>query len=181
MPYALKERVGTELDRLQASGVIEPVTFSRWAAPIVPVVKSSGEIRICGDFKTTVNPVATPDKYPLPRVDELFTAMSGGSYFTKLDLSHAYQQLVLDDDSQELVTINTHKGLYRFTRLPFGVSAAPSIFQRTMDSLLAGVPKAVAFLDDILITGSDESEHWANVEKVLSLLEEAGLRLRRDK
>jgi transposase InsO family protein len=173
--------VEAELDRLHSTGVITPVTFSRWAAPIVPVIKSSGEIRICGDYKTTVNQVATPDKYPLPRVDELFAAMSGGSYFTKLDLSHAYQQLVLDDESQELVTINTSKGLYRYTRLPFGVSAAPSIFQRTMDSLLADIPKAVAFLDDILITGSNEAEHWANVEAVLTKLEEAGLRLKRDK
>ena len=181
VPFALKERVEAEIDRLESTGVIKPVTFSRWAAPIVPVVKASGKIRICGDYKTTVNQVATPDLYPLPRVEELFAAMSGGAYFTKLDLSDAYQQLVLDEESQELLTINTSKGLYRYTRLPYGVSAAPSIFQRTMDSLLAGIPKTVAFLDDILVTGSTEAEHWANVEVVLTKLEEAGLRLNRDK
>jgi len=181
VPFALKERVEMELNRLESTGVIYPVTFSKWAAPIVPVVKSSGDIRICGDYKTTVNQVATPDKYPLPRVDELFAEMSGGSYFTKLDLSHAYQQLVLDNDSQELVTINTHKGLYRYSRLPFGVSAAPAIFQRTMDSMLADIPSVVAFLDDVLITGSTEAEHWANVAAVLTKFEEAGLRLKMDK
>ena len=90
VPFALKERVEAELDRLHATGVIEPITFSRWAAPIVPIVKSSGDIRICGDYKSTVNQVATPDKYPLPRVDELFASLSGGKLFTKLDLSHAY-------------------------------------------------------------------------------------------
>ena len=90
VPFALKERIEAEIDRLESTGVIKPVTFSRWATPIVPVVKSSGKIRICGDYKTTVNQVATPDLYPLPRVEEFFAAMSGGAYFTKLDLSDAY-------------------------------------------------------------------------------------------
>ena len=90
VPFALKERVEAEIDRLESTGVIKPVTFSRWSVPIVPVVKYSGKIRICGDYKTTVNQVATPDLYPLPRVEELFAAMSGGAQFTKLDLSDAY-------------------------------------------------------------------------------------------
>lgn len=181
VPFALKERVEAELNRLHATGVIEPITFSRWAAPIVPIVKSTGDIRICGDYKSTVNQVATPDKYPLPRVDELFASLSGGKLFTKLDLSHAYNQIELDEVSQEYVTVNTHKGLYRYNRLPFGVSAAPSIFQRTIDSLVAGIPNVVAFLDDLLITGSNEAAHWANVETVLQKLEDAGLRLKREK
>ena len=90
--------------------------------------------------------------------------------------------MVLDKESQAAINNkHTSKGLYRYTRLPYGVSAAPSIFQRTMDSLLAEKPKTVTFLDDILVTGSTEAEHWANVEIVLTKLDEAGLRLNRDK
>ena len=181
VPFAMKQQVDDELDRLLEQGVIEPVTFSRWAAPIVPVAKESGKMRICGDYKVTVNQAANVDTYPLPRVEELFAAMSGGKTFTKLDLSHAYLQLVLDEESRELVTINTHRGLFQYTRMPFGVAAAPAIFQRTIESLLADIPQAVAFLDDVLVTGRNQAEHTANLEKVLSRLQSAGLRLKREK
>ena len=90
-------------------------------------------------------------------------------------------QLVLDEGSRELVTINTHRGLFQYTRMPFGVSAAPAIFQRTIESLLADIPQAVAFLDDVLVTGHTEAEHIANLEKVLHRLQSAELRLRREK
>lgn len=181
VPFALKAKVESELQRLESAGVLEKVTFSRWASPIVPVVKSSGNLRICGDYKATVNPSLLPDCYPLPRVEELFTKLTGGKTFSKLDLSNAYQQLELDDDSRELTTINTTKGLYQFTRCPYGISTAPSIFQRTMDSLLADIPQTAVFLDDVLVTGNSEEEHLANLNAVMTRLENAGLRLRKEK
>ena len=119
--------------------------------------------------------------YPIPRIEDLFTAMSGGLVFTKLDLSHAYLQLVLDESSREYLTINTHKGLYEYTRLPFGVSSAPSIFQRTMENLLQGIEKLAIYIDDILITGRTEEEHLCNLDEVLQRLEEAGMRLKEKK
>ena len=80
--------------------IITPVSFSHWAAPIVPVViKQDGTIRLCGDYKVTVNQAAKTESYPLPRIEDLFTALSGGKIFTKLDLSHAYQQVLLHEDS----------------------------------------------------------------------------------
>ena len=88
----------------------------------MPVVKGDGSIRIYGDFKRTVNSLARTKVYPLPRNEELFACLSGGQTFTTLDLSHAYFQLELEKESQELVTINTHKGLYMYTGLPFGVA-----------------------------------------------------------
>ena len=91
LPYALKDKVEKELLRLQESGVIKPIQFSDWAAPIVPVVKSDGSIRICGDYKVTVNAVAKLETYPLPKVADSFAALSGGVLFSKLDLSNAYQ------------------------------------------------------------------------------------------
>ena len=114
-------------------------------------------------------------------MEELFTSLSGGKKFTKLDLSHAYLQLELEEQSRELVTINTHKGLFQYTRLHFGVSVAPAIFQRTIEGLLADIPHTVAFLDDVLITGKTEKEHLENLEKVLNRLCEAGLRLKHGK
>ena len=129
VPYTLKLKVEVELDRLEKAGVIRPVQFSDWAAPIVPVVKRDGTIRICGDYKLTVNQAATTDAYPLPRIEDLFASLSGGKLFSKLDLAHAYQQIPLADESMKYTTINTHKGLYQYTRLPFGVASAPSIFK----------------------------------------------------
>ena len=181
VPYAMKEKVELELDRLYQQGIIEPVQFSEWAAPIVPVLKQSGDIRICGDYKLTVNGVAKLDTYPLPRIEDLFSSLSGGKYFSKLDLAQAYLQLPLDEASRKYVTINTQKGLYQYTRLPFGVASAPSIFQRTMDNLLQGIANVCVYLDDILISGATETDHLHNLQEVLSRLEQAGMHLKKDK
>ena len=108
IPYALKEKVENELDRLQQEVIIEPVQFAEWAAPIVPVCKSNGQIRICGDYKVTIIRSVVEDKYPLPRVNDLYASLAGGESFTKLDLSHAYLQLPLDEGSRDYVTVNTH-------------------------------------------------------------------------
>ena len=88
---------------------------------------------------------------------------------------------MLDDLSTKLVTINTHQGLYEFTRLPFGVASAPAIFQRAMDQVLQGIPHCICYLDDILVTGRSDAEHLANLEEVLRRLQEYGIRLKREK
>ena len=75
--------------------------------PIVAVPKSDGRIRICRDYKVTVNPHIEPDRHPLPKPDDLFASLSGGKKFTKIDLSHAYLQIMLDDESKEFMVINT--------------------------------------------------------------------------
>ena len=81
-------------------------------------------------------------------------------------MSQAYQQLVLDDDSKGIVTINTHKGLFSYQRLPFGVSSAPGTFQRTMETILAGVPRVLVYLDDIIVTEASQEEHMSNLKQV---------------
>ncbi|KAK3747895.1 hypothetical protein QZH41_001360 [Actinostola sp. cb2023] len=181
VPYTLREKIEQELERLQKEGTIEPVQYSDWATPIVPVVKSDGTIRLCGDYKLTVNKVSTLDAYPIPKIDDLYTKLAGGKTFTELDLSHAYEQMLLDDDSKQNVTINTHQGLYRYNRLPYGVSSTPGIFQRTMETLLQGIPCVGVFLDNILITGRTEEEHLRNINETLKRLSEAGLRLKTKK
>lgn len=121
VPFSMKEGVEKALEELEKSGIISPVRYSKWATPIVPVVKADGSIRIW-DFKGTINQVIKVDPCPLPRVEELFAKLAGGKQFTKLDMSQAYLQLELDEG---YVTISTHKGLFRYNRLPFGVSTAP--------------------------------------------------------
>ena len=145
MPYSMRDKVNQELEKLQQQGIIEPVQFSEWAAPIVPVLKSDGTIRICGDYRLTVNQASLVDTYPIPRIQDLYAKLAGGTKFTKLDMSQAYLQLPLDQESKELVTINTQKGLFHYNRLPFGVSSSPAIFQRVMDSILQGLPGVIVY------------------------------------
>ena len=154
---------------------------SEWAAPIVPILKGDGSIRLCGDYKVTVNPVLNVDTYPLPRIEDLFAALSGCKVFSKLDLKHAYLQVPLDEDSKKYTTINTLKGLFQYERLPFGIASAPSLFQRIMENLLSDIPQVSVYLDDILITGKDHADHLYHLHLVLQRLESTGLTLKKSK
>ena len=156
--------------------------MSEWASPIVSILKPDKlNVRICGDFKQTVNPVSSLDKYPIPKIEDLFATLANGKFFSKIDLSQAYQQLPLADESKQYVVINTHKGLFRYTRLPFGVSSAPGIFQRVMENVLQGIPNVVIYLDDILLSSANKSDHLKLLDQVLDRLEKAGLRARKEK
>ena len=144
--YAMKEKIEKELDRLMSLGILEPIQFSEWASPIVPVLKSDGSVRICGDFKVTLNSVSKLDCHPIPRIEDLFATLGGGKLFSKLDMSQAYQQLELDKVSKQYTVINTHKGLFRYRRLPFGIASALAIFQRVMESLLQNIPRVIVYI-----------------------------------
>lgn len=181
VPFSLKEPLEKELSRLECLGILQKVMHSEWAAPVVVVPKGDGCLRVCGDYKTTVNPVLVVDKYPLPRPDDLMSQLAGGQRFSKIDLSQAYQQVQLDDESRKFVTINTHQGLYQYTRVPFGISSAPALFQKIMDTILQGVPNTICYLDDILVTGKNETEHLRNLEEVLKRLQQNGLRVKPEK
>ena len=107
------------LKKLEADGVIKPVQFSQWVAPIVPVLKPDGSVRICGDYKVTLNQAAKTDTYPLPKIEDLFTSLCGGKLFSKMDLASAYLQIPLEEESKEYTTINTHKGLNYIVTIAF--------------------------------------------------------------
>ena len=153
VPYAVRDELAKELDRLVSDGVLKKVDFAEWASKIVVVRKQNRTLRVCADFKPTVNPQLEVNQYPLPTPEDLFSKLAGGVMFTVLDLSHAYQQIELEEDSRQYVVVNTHKGFYRYTRLPYGIASAPAIFQNVMESLLSDVPGVGIYLDDLLITG----------------------------
>ena len=181
LPFALKPVVGAELDRLEKEQVLEKVTHSDWATPLVVVRKPGGKVRLCGDFKVTLNPALKTDVYPFPLPEELFQKLNGGHKFSKLDLAEAYLQIPLDEKSNELTVINTHQGLYKFKRLPFGLSCAPAVFQKLIEQLVGDIPGVACYLDDIVVTGRSEQDHLNNLQKTMDKLNVSGFRLKLEK
>ncbi|XP_063897445.1 uncharacterized protein K02A2.6-like [Helicoverpa armigera] len=177
VPYPLKEKVIRQLNEMVKAGVLTPVRYSEWATPITPVIKQDTTIRICGDYRATVNAAIDTDIYPLPTSVEAFVRLSGGRIFSKLDLKNAYTQLKVDDETAMMLTLNTPIGLMKVNRLPFGVSAAPAIFQRLMSTALAGMDGVACLLDDIAVTGATMDEHNWRLREVLNKLQQMGLRL----
>jgi hypothetical protein len=181
VPLALRARVEKELNRLETDGSIYRVDHSDYGTPIVPVIKANGEIRICGDYKITINPKLKRNFYPLPRIDELFANLSGGERFTKIDLRHAYEQCLLEEASQPYTAITTHMGTFVYRRTPYGLSCIPEKFQKLMEEVLRGVPGCVVFLDDICVTGTNDIEHIKNLKTVLERLRDTGLTVKLSK
>ena len=133
------------------------------------VTKKDEGFCICADFKMTMN----PHLY----MQMKFLTLANGESFTKLDLACAYKQMKVATEKQKYLTINTHLGLYKYCRLPFGIASAPAIWQKAMASVLQGCKGVVYYLDDILVTGKTR-EHTQNLKNVmLSRLQKFGLRL----
>lgn len=181
LPYALKDKVEKQLQERVKAGILKPIEYSDWASPIVAVRKSLNDVRICGDYKVAVNSALDTKQYPLPKIEELFHELNGGERFSKLDLKDAYHQLPLSESSKKYTVINTHKGLYEYQRLPFGIASAPAIFQQVMEKVLHGIPGVVIYLDDITVTAPSTEEHLNRLEQVLERFKKFGFRLKRSK
>ena len=97
-PFAMRNKIEQELARLEKNGIIKKVESSEWATQIVPVLKKNNTVRICGDYKVTINPHIQQNRHPIPVIEDLSHKLSGGKRFAELDLSHAYTQLELDED-----------------------------------------------------------------------------------
>lgn len=115
----MKDKAEKELDRLESERIIRKVDHSDWATPILADQKGDNTVRICGDYKTTVNPQLQVDQYPLPRIQDIFASLAGGQRFTKIDFRQAYNQREMDENSKSYLSMNTHKGLYSYNRLVF--------------------------------------------------------------
>ncbi|XP_062698942.1 uncharacterized protein K02A2.6-like [Aedes albopictus] len=179
--YAMYDAVDQELDRLEKLDIITPVDYSEWAAPIVVVRKANGSIRICGDYSTGLNAALQPNQYPLPLPDDIFAKLSGCTVFSQIDLSDAFLQVEVDEQHRKLLTINTHRGLYSYNRLPPGVKVAPGAFQQLIDTMLAGLECTSGYLDDVIIGGKTEEEHDRNLRAALKRIQEFGFTIREDK
>ena len=108
---ARKPAVDQALRELKAEGVIKKVVTSEWAAPIVTYVKKDGSVRVCGDFKVTINPQLEVDEYTLPQIDDIYASLGGGTLFGVIDLHHAYLQMEVEEQFRPFLTINTTRGL----------------------------------------------------------------------
>ncbi|XP_046405092.1 uncharacterized protein K02A2.6-like [Ischnura elegans] len=128
VPFDFKAKIDEELDRLEKEGVISLVTNSEWGTPLVPVMQPDGRLRLCVDYKVTINRHLDDIKHPLPRIKELFAALQGGEYSTKLDFYQDYNQLELTDETKKLLTWSTHRGIFVPNRLPFGTKPACALF-----------------------------------------------------
>ncbi|XP_037043751.1 uncharacterized protein K02A2.6-like [Bradysia coprophila] len=179
--YAAVPIVDAELDRLQEMDVLSPISYSEWAAPIVTTKKPNGSIRLCADFATGLNDALETYHYPLPTPDSIFATLNGGKYYSKIDFADAYFQLVVDESSKKYITINTHRGLFQFNRLPFGVKVASAVFQQIIDAMIAGLDRTCGYQDDITVNGRTIEEHNRNLIALFERIKEWGFNIRHHK
>ena len=165
------------------SGCIEPFT-SPHASGLVLVRKKDGSLRVCVDYHK-INQDMVPDRYPMPRVDELVDAIGHqkGKYFSTLDMMKGYHQVKMEEQSKQKTAFTCHLGLFQYRRMPFGLRNAPATFQRLMDRIFLGPEwdSVFVYLDDILIVSATFEDHLKEVGRVLDRLSEAGLRLKPSK
>jgi len=127
VPYSITEAVADHLQTLESLGVLERADITEWGTPIVPVCQKGKSIRICADYKSTINKYLELDRYPIPHIDDILAKLHGGRYFCKLDISQAYLHIPVDDDTATLQTITMHLGNYKVRHMFFGMKNAPSI------------------------------------------------------
>lgn len=171
VPFALRDQVEAEIDRLEKSGILEKVAYSQWGTPVVPVMKQNGKIRLCADYRATLNKNIESDNYPIPRIEEIFSKLSGGKYFCTLDINQAYLHMLTSEETAEMQTISTCKGTYKVKRLMFGVKVAPNVWQRYMDQTLQGVEGAACFFDDIALQAGTYIQLLQRIRKVFEILQ----------
>ena len=166
-----------ELDRLLNLGVIKPVKHAEWAAPVMIVKKPDGSTRLFVDYSTGLSEALQLLQHPLLVPEDIFATLNGGQVFSQIDLSDAYLQVELDDQSKQLCNINTHTGVCDYQLLPFGTKSAPGILQEIMNKLLAGLPFATAYLDDIVVSRSQE-DHTRHLHAVFERINDYRFRVR---
>ena len=175
LPLSKRQLVDEEIEKMLAEDIIER-SSSPWASPITLVPKKDGSIRFCVDFRK-LNAITTKDAHGLTNIQDIFDTLTGATIFTTLDLKSGYWQVAMSETSKSKTSFITHRGLYQFKRMPFGLCNAPGVFQRLMNHVLAPfIGKSVmVYLDDIVIFSRDPQEHEIHVQEVLQALEAAGL------
>ncbi len=177
-PLELKEMQNQVQDLLK-QGLIQKST-SAFGSPVLFVKKKDGTLRMCIDFRG-LNKITIPNRYPLPRIDDLLDKLQGAKVFSSLDLLTAYHQIRLKDTDVPKTAFRTPFGLYEYRVMPFGLMNAPSVFMSAMNDLLEGLPFVVVYLDDILIFSQSAEEHAEHVRQVLEKIHKGGYFLKLSK
>ena len=180
-PFGLRDKIEQKLEELVKSDIIEPVEGpTPWVSPVVVVPKSSGDVRLCVDMRKA-NEAVVRERHPIPTVDDILYQLNGSTVFSKLDLKWGFHQIELEQQSRTITTFITHKGLYRYKRLMFGICSAPELYQYTIQQALASCEGAYNIHDDIIIHGRTVEEHDSRLRKTLECICEKGLTLNREK
>lgn len=161
-----------QLTELEEKGFIRP-SSSPWGCPAIFVKKKDHSLRMCVDYRP-LNEVTIKNKYPLPRIDDLFDQMTGARIFSKIDLRLGYHQVRIRSEDIPKTAFSTRYGLYEYTVMSFGLTNAPSLFMNLMNSVfMEYLDKfVVVFIHDILIYSKSESEHEEHLRLVLGKLRE---------
>lgn len=173
-----KKRIINQLvQELIDIGVVEP-SFSPYSSPVVLVKKSTGDYRLCIDYRK-LNTVTKGDSYPLPNIDNILAYLEGSYYFSSLDIKSGFYQVPLHPDDKEKTAFNTGDGLYQFTRMSMGLSGSPASFQRMMDVVFSDLKynTVLVCLDDILVFSKTYEKHLRNLERVFQRLHQHKLTL----
>ena len=175
------EELKKQLKELQEKGFIRP-SSSPWGAPVIFVDKKDGSQRMCVDYRS-LNEVTIKNKYPLPRIDDLFDQLRGAHVFSKIDLRSGYHQLKIRNSDIPKTAFTTRYGLYEYTVMSFGLTNAPAYFMYLMNKVfMEFLDKfVVVFIDDILIFSKTEEEHAEHIRMVLQKLREHKLYAKRSK
>ena len=181
VPFPLQKKVKAELQRMQDADIISEVKEATdWCAPMVPVTKPNGSVRITVDYKHLNENVKRPHCM-LPNLDDIAPKLAGAKFFTTLDASSGFFQILLSQESSRLTTFITPFGRYAFNRVPMGISLGPEAFQQKMQETLASLEGCEAIMDDTIIYGRTEEEHDARLRAVLARIRKSGLKLNRAK
>ena len=180
-PIAHLDFIDSQVEQMLRAGVIEP-SSSPWSSNVVLAKKSDGSLRFCVDYRR-LNDLTYKDSFPLPRIDTCLDALGGSMYFSTMDLRSGFWQVSIDPRDADKTAFVTRKGQFRFRVLSFGLANSPSIFQRLMTMVLAGLhwDICLVYIDDIVVMGRNFQEHVRNVAQVFQRLRLAGLKLKPSK
>lgn len=173
---AKREVIDKQLDAWFEQRVIEP-SISPWAAPVV-IVYRNGKARFCVDYRK-LNAVTIADEHPIPRQNEIIQALSGAQVLSSMDALSGFTQIEIAEEDREKSAFRTHRGLFQFRRMPFGLRNGPAIFQRIMQGILAPFLWifALVYIDDIVVYSKSWEEHLEHLDAVLGAIQAAGLTL----